>query len=34
MKGESIPANSEWEGAPAVPVVHKPAPMPAAIAAE
>ena len=24
MKGESIPANSEWEGAPAVPVVHAP----------
>ena len=23
MKGENIPANSEWEGAPAVPVVHK-----------
>ena len=23
MKGESIPANSEWEGAPAVPVVHQ-----------
>lgn len=23
MKGESIPAHSEWEGAPAVPVVHK-----------
>lgn len=23
MKGESIPANSEWEGAPAVPVIHK-----------
>ena len=22
MKGESIPANSEWEGSPAVPVVH------------
>jgi serine acetyltransferase len=22
MKGESIPAHSEWEGAPAVPVVH------------
>ncbi len=22
MKGESIPANSEWEGAPAVPVIH------------
>jgi len=22
MKGESIPANTEWEGAPAVPVVH------------
>ncbi len=25
MKGESIPPHSEWEGAPAVPVVHKPA---------
>jgi non-ribosomal peptide synthetase-like protein len=25
MKGESIPAHSEWEGAPAVPVVHAPA---------
>jgi non-ribosomal peptide synthetase-like protein len=24
MKGESIPAHSEWEGAPAVPVVHAP----------
>ncbi len=24
MKGESIPAHSEWEGAPAVPVVHVP----------
>jgi non-ribosomal peptide synthetase-like protein len=24
MKGESIPANSEWEGAPAVPVIHAP----------
>jgi non-ribosomal peptide synthetase-like protein len=23
MKGESIPPHSEWEGAPAVPVVHK-----------
>ena len=23
MKGESIPANSRWEGAPAVPVVHQ-----------
>lgn len=23
MKGENIPAHSEWEGAPAVPVVHK-----------
>ncbi len=23
MKGESIPAHSEWEGAPAVPVVHR-----------
>ncbi|GJD53557.1 D-alanine--D-alanyl carrier protein ligase [Methylobacterium crusticola] len=23
MKGEAIPANSRWEGAPAVPVVHK-----------
>ena len=23
MKAESIPANSEWEGAPAVPVIHK-----------
>ncbi|GJE42664.1 hypothetical protein AEGHOMDF_1836 [Methylobacterium soli] len=23
MKGESIPAHSEWEGAPAVPVVHE-----------
>jgi non-ribosomal peptide synthetase-like protein len=22
MKGESIPANTEWEGAPAVPVIH------------
>jgi non-ribosomal peptide synthetase-like protein len=22
MKGESIPANTEWEGSPAVPVVH------------
>jgi hypothetical protein len=22
MKGEDIPAHSEWEGAPAVPVVH------------
>ncbi|MDB5589651.1 Pls/PosA family non-ribosomal peptide synthetase [Enterovirga sp.] len=26
MKGESIPAHSEWEGAPAVPVIHAPAP--------
>ncbi|TDR94308.1 Pls/PosA family non-ribosomal peptide synthetase [Enterovirga rhinocerotis] len=26
MKGESIPANSEWEGAPAVPVLHEPEP--------
>jgi non-ribosomal peptide synthetase-like protein len=26
MKGESIPANTIWEGAPAVPVVHKPVP--------
>ena len=34
MKGESIPANSEWEGAPAVPVVHRPARTPVAIAAE
>ena len=24
MKGESIPAHSEWEGAPAIPVVHAP----------
>ncbi|MGU3538137.1 Pls/PosA family non-ribosomal peptide synthetase [Methylobacterium sp. A54F] len=24
MKGESIPAHTEWEGAPAVPVVHAP----------
>ena len=24
MKGEAIPANTEWEGAPAVPVVHAP----------
>jgi non-ribosomal peptide synthetase-like protein len=24
MKGESIPANSEWEGSPAVPVLHAP----------
>jgi hypothetical protein len=23
MKGETIPANSRWEGAPAVPVVHQ-----------
>ncbi|WP_244478892.1 Pls/PosA family non-ribosomal peptide synthetase [Methylobacterium sp. Leaf106] len=23
MKGESIPSHSEWEGAPAVPVIHK-----------
>ncbi|MEH3144604.1 MAG: amino acid adenylation domain-containing protein [Methylobacterium frigidaeris] len=23
MKGESIPANTQWEGAPAVPVIHK-----------
>ena len=23
MKGESIPAHTEWEGAPAVPVVHQ-----------
>jgi hypothetical protein len=23
MKGESIPSHSEWEGAPAVPVVHQ-----------
>jgi hypothetical protein len=22
MKGEAIPGHSEWEGAPAVPVVH------------
>jgi non-ribosomal peptide synthetase-like protein len=33
MKGESIPANSEWEGAPAVPVVHKAAAAPVSIAA-
>ncbi len=33
MKGESIPANSEWEGAPAVPVIHKPATAPAVAAA-
>ncbi len=26
MKGESIPAHSEWEGSPAVPVVHGPSP--------
>ncbi|ACA19646.1 amino acid adenylation domain protein [Methylobacterium sp. 4-46] len=25
MKGESIPSDSEWEGSPAVPVVHAPA---------
>ncbi len=25
MKGESIPAHSEWEGSPAVPVIHAPA---------
>ena len=30
MKGENIPANSEWEGAPAVPVVHKAAELQAA----
>jgi acetyltransferase-like isoleucine patch superfamily enzyme len=24
MKGESIPGHSEWEGAPAVPVLHQP----------
>jgi len=29
MKGEAIPAHSEWEGAPAVPVVHKAEPRPA-----
>ncbi|KAA2242244.1 Pls/PosA family non-ribosomal peptide synthetase [Salinarimonas soli] len=28
MKGESIPPHSEWEGAPAVPVVHKAPPQP------
>jgi non-ribosomal peptide synthetase-like protein len=31
MKGENIPANSEWEGAPAVPVVHKAAELKAAV---
>ena len=27
MRGESIPGHSEWGGAPAVPVLHEPAPM-------
>ena len=31
MKGENIPANTEWEGAPAAPVIH--APMPTRLAA-
>ena len=30
MKGESIPPHSAWEGAPAVPVLHAPAPVQAA----
>ncbi|MEE7475204.1 Pls/PosA family non-ribosomal peptide synthetase [Methylobacterium hispanicum] len=31
MKGESIPASTEWEGAPAVPVVHAPEAQKAAV---